>query len=290
MKKILLLLLLTVCIQTTNGQQTIDVKKHFATVGTSELMMLGTFHFNNPGLDDYKPKHDIDIFSAQKQKELQEILEVIKKFGPTKIAVESRKTNQKRIDSLYQEYLAGRFELRANEIYQIGFRLAKMLGHKKVYAVDAGARGYKSDLSDEDYKKKEQYFAQKAGMQVVKRELLIDKKFNELYEIEDELKTKMSLLDYFLLQNDTELVMASHGHYLIGNFKMGEGNDYFGPDNAIWWYNRNLRIFHNLLNINQPGKDKVFLLIGSGHLPILNFLADASIDFDRKEFKDYVKK
>lgn len=35
------------------------------------------------------------------------------------------------------EYLAGKHELTSNETEQIGFRLAKELGHKTVYAVDA---------------------------------------------------------------------------------------------------------------------------------------------------------
>ena len=264
-----------------------NVENHFKETPSSQLMILGSFHFNNPGLDDYKPKHEVDILSQKKQEELSKILEAIKKYAPTKIAVEARKGNQKRIDSLYDEYLAGRFELRRNEIFQIGFKLAKMLGHKKVYAVDARAKR-NNDLTDEEYSKKEKYFMSKASQQLLQREYLLDQKFTEMYSFEDQLKTEISLLDYFLFMNDPEIFKASHGHYLIGNFKMGEGDDYFGPDNSMWWYNRNLRIFHNLLQINEPGNDRIFLLIGAGHVPILDFLADTSIDFKKKNFKDYV--
>ncbi len=290
MKKLVLLFSFTLIASIVSAQDVTDIDKHFAPVKSSDLLVLGTFHFSNPGLDDYKPEHEINIFSEEKQKELQEVLKTIKKFGPTKIALEVNRSGQARLDSLYNAYLEGKFELKSNEIYQVGFRLAKMLGHKKVYAVDARARGYESNLSDEEHKKKQQYFAEKAGMDVVQREMLINQKYFELYKYGDKLKTQMSLLDYFLLQNDPKVLSNSHGHYLIGNFKMGEGNDYYGPDNSMWWYNRNIRIFHNLLNISTPGKDKVFLLIGAGHVPILNFLADASVDFKRKELKEFVTK
>ncbi|NER13637.1 hypothetical protein GWK08_09325 [Leptobacterium flavescens] len=267
----------------------VDYDKHFADVKKSELLLLGTFHFKDAGLDGYKPKYDVNIMSEEKQKELMVLLEAIKKYGPTKIAVEYRKSRQGRLDSLYNAYLEGKFELRANEIYQVGFRLGKMLGHKKIYAVDTRGKGHFEKMSDEEYKQKEMYFIQKAKPETIQRELMLDKKFTEIYEIEDQLKTKISLVDYFLRENDPKMFKKSHGHYLIGNFKMGEGNDYFGPDAAMSWYNRNIRIFHNLLGIQEPGKDKVFLLIGAGHLPILDFLADSSPDFKKREFKEFVK-
>lgn len=269
---------------------TFDVDQHFKEAGSSELMILGSFHFNNPGLDTYKPKHNIDILSKEKQKELMEVIGVIKKYAPTKIAVEAKKYRQAYIDSLYNAYLKGTFTLRRNETYQIGFRLAKMLGHKKVYAIDASAKRFDNGMTNEEHTEKENYFIQKANPSILQRELLLDQKFTAMYEFEDALKSKVSLLDYFLFMNDSKIVKAGHGHYLIGNFKMGEGKDYYGPDNAMWWYNRNLRIFHNLLQINDPGKDRVFLLIGSGHVPILDFLTETSIDFKKKEFKDYISK
>ena len=50
--------------------------------------LLGTFHFSDAGLDDYKPKHDVDILSEKRQAELAEVLEALAAYRPTKIAVE----------------------------------------------------------------------------------------------------------------------------------------------------------------------------------------------------------
>lgn len=97
-----------------------------------------------------------------------------------------------------------------------------------------------------------------------------------------------TLLEQLLNENDPEGLRISHGHYLIGDFKMNEGNDYFGADSAIWWYTRNLRIFANLLDITEAGKDRVFLLIGAGHLPILNFLGNSSADYTHRSLHELV--
>lgn len=287
--KFTLLCLFFVCIITAQEK---EIKEHFKNVASSDLMILGTFHFANPGLDTYKPKYEINIFSDQKQKELQEVLHTIKKFAPTKIAVEWKATRQKRLDSLYTAYLNGKFKLRSNEIYQIGFRLAKMLGHKKVYAVDAPVKKGLMGMSNEAYKKKENYFMQRAPKEALMRAQQVHRTYMSLYAKGDSLKMKVSLLDMFKVMNDPYSLKNSHGHYLIGKFKMGEGEkgDYFGADAAMWWYNRNLRIFQNILNIQTPGKDKVFVLVGAGHLPILNFLANASVDFNNKSFLDFVDK
>lgn len=270
--------------------QEAEIKEHFKNIESSDLMILGTFHFANPGLDTYKPKYDIDIFSEKSQKELMEVLNVIKKFAPTKIAVEWRSTRQKKLDSLYSAYLKGNYKLKSNEIYQIGFKLAKMLGHKKIYAVDAPVKKGLLGMSNEEYKKKENYFMQKAPKEMLMREQSINDTFMSLYAKGDEMKTKISLLEYFKLLNDPYAIQNAHGHYLIGSYKMGEREkgDYFGADASMWWYNRNLRIFQNILNLNTPGKDKVFVLMGAGHLSILNFLAKSSVDFNYKSLQDVI--
>lgn len=258
-----------------------EIENHFKNVKTSRLFMLGTFHFANPGLDSYKPKHTVDIFSEKRQKELDSLLMVIEHYAPTKIAVEWPAHRQSKLDSLYTAYLKGEFELKSNEVFQIGFRLAKRLKHTKIYAIDAPARGFKSGLTDEEHRKKKEAYIAAAGKEALARELALNKAYYSLYDHGDRLKASTSLLKYFRIMNHPAVVQNSHGHYLIGNFKMGnpEKKEYYGADQAIWWYSRNLRIFQNILRLHEPGKDKVFVLIGAGHLPILNFLARSSVDF-----------
>jgi len=46
--------------------------------------------------------------------------------------LEASFNNQQSLDDSYQAYKSGKEELKKNETYQIGFRLAKKLGHTKV--------------------------------------------------------------------------------------------------------------------------------------------------------------
>lgn len=285
------ILLIVLFITTSLFAQKNQIDEHFKNIKSSDLLILGSFHFANPKLDSYKPKYTVDIFSDKRQKELRELLNAIKKYAPTKIAVEWKATDQEKLDSLYSAYLEGKFKLKSNEIYQVAFRLGKELGHKKLYAVDAPSRNFKSSLTQKEYKTKKNYYVQKAGAKMLKREMNINKTYFSLYEKGDKLKTEMSLIEYFKVMNNQDVVSHNHGHYLIGEFKMGEAKkgDYFGADNAIWWYSRNLRIFQNILNINTSGEDKVFVLMGAGHLSILNFLAKSSVDFKLKNFEEITK-
>lgn len=273
-------ILFTLSLNMLSAQQT-NYQKAFSEleVQQADLLLLGTFHFKDAGLDGYKPQYDIDIFSEKKQDELRLLLDDLKSFAPTKIAVEFKKQDQPRLDSLYQAYLRGSLELGANEIYQVAFRLGKMLGHDKLYAVDAPARSFEKEGDEKYYKEKTAYYIGQASQEKLSYEKALDSAYFKLYNLDDQMKTRVSLKDFFVYMNSPERLSAGHGHYLTGSFKMGEGTDYFGPDSSIWWYTRNMRIFHNLLQLKEPG-ERIMLLIGAGHVPIIQFQAEASFDFE----------
>jgi hypothetical protein len=101
----------------------------------SEVLVLGTYHMPNPGRDLHNMQAD-NVLSPKRQQEIAQLIEVLKKFQPTKIAIEAEFGSQ-HVDHEYSDYLAGKYTLSPNEIDQIGYRLAKELGHRAVYAVDA---------------------------------------------------------------------------------------------------------------------------------------------------------
>lgn len=270
-------------------EKVIDFVSQFKNVKSSELLIMGSFHFKDQGLDDFKVKYPINIKEEKRQIELLKIVDLIaEKYAPTKVAVEYKKSKQNRLDSLYKLYLEGKYKLPKNEAYQIGFRLAKKLNHDRVYAVDVQGKYY-SNVTNETFQKKQKYFIGKASPEQLQREMNFGKLYNQVYENEDKSKLEMQLLNYFHYLNDPKRISWGHGQYLTGSFKLAEKNDYYGPDMSTKWYNRNLRIFSNLLQIDNPGKDKIFLIIGSGHLPILDFLAKSSPDFKLKNFNKTIK-
>jgi hypothetical protein len=71
-------------------------------------------------------------------------------------------------------------------------------------------------------------------------------------------------------------VRKSHGSYLVGSFKLARETNYVGVDDMTQWYNRNLRIFSNLQQLTDSPAERILVVIGAGHLPILRFLAGTS--------------
>jgi hypothetical protein len=53
----------------------------------------------------------------------------------------------------FQKYLHGTFDLedKTNEVYQIGFKLAKKLGHKKIYCSDAPSDWFGVEMDWDNY-------------------------------------------------------------------------------------------------------------------------------------------
>src|SRR5690606_36460044 len=108
----------------------------------AKAMVLGVFHFSNPGLDSYKEKFPLNILEEGKQRELETLLNKIAAYKPTKILVEWNRIKADSITNVrYQNFLKDSFDIsdKTNEVYQIGFKLAKKLGHNRTYCSDASA-------------------------------------------------------------------------------------------------------------------------------------------------------
>jgi hypothetical protein len=55
-----------------------------------QVMILGVFHFDNPGLDIANIQVE-NVLGDKRQAEIRQILDGLERFKPTKIAVESQK-------------------------------------------------------------------------------------------------------------------------------------------------------------------------------------------------------
>jgi len=79
----------------------------------AEVLVLGVYHMANPGHDIFNMQAD-DVLAPKRQQEIAELAAVLKKFKPTKIAVEH--DSQGKLNERYAKYLAGQYLLTANEI------------------------------------------------------------------------------------------------------------------------------------------------------------------------------
>lgn len=99
------------------------------------VMLLGSYHLANNNRDVINVPIE-DVLTAHRQQQIIGLVECLAQWKPTRIVVEWDRSDQAGLDSRYATLLAGKYELTANEIDQIGLRLAKQLGHDRVYAVD----------------------------------------------------------------------------------------------------------------------------------------------------------
>ncbi|AYN03738.1 DUF5694 domain-containing protein [Flavobacterium sp. 140616W15] len=252
----------------------------------AKAMVLGVFHFSNSQLDSYKPKFPFDILEKQRQSELDILLEKIAEYKPTKILLE---LNRIEMDSLtnenYQSYLKGKFLIddKTNEVYQIGFKLAKKLNHHRVYCSDADAKWFGVNLDWDNYDA-EAYLKSKGQY-----EKTIRYDYESLYKLQDSLKTIQSLTKTLNMLNNLRGRLKDHQAYLT-NILEGAGDNYLGADNVGRWYRRNLRIFSNAYDFTNFNKEERLLLIyGSGHVWLLRQFFKDSPDFEYIEANDYLK-
>lgn len=238
----------------------------------TRLLFLGVFHFRDAGLDDHKPQHEFNILSDQRQAELQVVLERLAAFAPTRIAVERRLTAEDQLNADYRSYVNGELVLGSNEIHQIGFRLAKRLKHDRLWAIDA--RGHDLIEDWDEWRARIKAFGQE-GLESEWAD-----EFAEFARYEDQLTDRQPLIDTLVYMNSDERVRRSHGQYLVGNAKAGRAGEYLGPDSRTRWYNRNLRIFNNIQRIDVARDDRVLVIIGASHLPILHFCARSSPEYE----------
>ena len=248
----------------------------------AKVLMLGTFHFAYPNNDAHKTDSTnfIDVLSDKRQKELRELAEVIARFKPTRVYIESR--NQRFHDSLYNAYRKGQYEPDRNEIYQIGYRVAGMMGMDKIYCVDAG------NFLQENYRRFTFIDSLwKAPLRDSVRDRYWSQRFSEMYNAGDSLEKHFTILENFLLMAEPVTQRRMHGAYLTGGFNT-TGNE--GPDAlSMWWYSRNLRIFNNILSTQPGSQDRIVVLFGNGHAPILRHCFETSPEFELIELKSLLK-
>lgn len=217
-----------------------------------EVLVVGVYHMANPGHDIHNMKAD-DVLAPKRQAEMAQLLEVLKRFHPTKVAIESD-AGDDRIPKRYADYLAGKYELSRNEIDQIGLRLAKDLGHKTVYPVDA----------DSDFPW--QHLVNYAKATGHSQDLdAISNGWGEMVKEQGEYLGSHTVLETLLFVNSDERVKRDVGLYYRAA-ELGEPYDPAGADLLADWYRRNIRIYTNIAQLADSPGERVLVIFGSGHL------------------------
>jgi len=245
-----------------------------AAPARAEVLILGTFHMANPGRDIFNTEAD-DVLAPKRQAEIAEVIAVLKRFKPTKIAVE-RASGDKRIRDDYAAYRAGTHELTRNEIEQIGFRLAKELGHEAVYAVDAdGEFPYPRVLK----------YAKATGRE--KEFEALNAEVGAMVKEGSAYLASHTILETLLDLNSDERVAQSVGFY-FRQAEFGEPWDWAGADLVSDWFRRNMRIYTNIAQLAPAADDRVLVIYGSGHLGWLQHAFASNPRFRLRKLAEFV--
>jgi len=237
------------------------------------VMILGTYHMGNPGRDIGNVKAD-DVRSSKRQKEIDEVIAAIKKFKPTRVAVE---TPNGKYTEHYIEYLNGKYELAPNEVDQIGFRLAKEMNQKQVYSVDWQGnfdfdRVIASAATNNQQTLADNFMKSGKGEGSRQSELLKTATISEMYRY----------------LNDENRMDEWHRYYM-SLARVGAGNDFAGADLLRDWYERNLKIYANIARLADSPNERIFVVIGAGHLKLLQQFVKDSGEFDLEQAGKYLR-
>jgi len=233
------------------------------------LMVLGTAHLANHNRDVLTTRVD-DVLTPEKQAEVEAVVAALARWRPTRIAVEIKTRDQADLDRRYADYRADRYVLTADEVDQIGLRLARRLGLDRVYAVDWNDMppGVEADYNWIDG-------AEAAGEQGRLAALRDPSRGQRTTD----LIASRPISQWLAVMNSPEYLHGLDAPYydftLLGTADAPVGANWVGA-----WNGRNLKIFANLVRLADRPGDRVLVIYGVGHAGLLNRFASESGAFN----------
>jgi len=245
--------------------------------GKAKVIILGTYHFGNSG-EHLMNLEVSDITTDKKQDEIEEVIQKLAQFKPNKIAVELDKGKENELNEVYLRYCESNCYVynetvsNRSEVVQLGFRLAEMFNHAKIYPID-----HPVDLPDDlfEYVEKNCPKLFEEFMKIIREYGLREKEFMKN-------NTVRKILRHL---NDPKRCSNEHSNLYLHLAQVRSINTYYGVDMLTEWYRRNLYILGNLQSIAEPG-DRILVIYGAGHCKVLQNLV---LDYNKFELVDVLK-
>ena len=246
-----------------------------------EVMVLGTYHFGNPGQDLHNARVD-PVTTPEKQAQLEAVADGLARFRPTAIAVERVAPDQTTLlDHRYPAFTPADLLTNPDERTQIAYRLAHRVGLTRVYAIDEQDReGQPSYFPFGDVQRWAE--ANGGGDRLGAMHGEVAAMIADL-ERRQSTETVGQLLMAF---NAPDRVAADQSFY-ARLMMFGAGDDQPGAFLNARWYARNAQIFARLLQVARPG-DRIVVIYGAGHNYWLRQMVGTTPGFRLVEPTDYL--
>ncbi|MBO0322778.1 hypothetical protein J0X14_10755 [Muricauda sp. CAU 1633] len=255
---------------------------------TKQALLIGTFHYHNPGADVAKTK-SFDVLSDASQVELEEISEKIKAYHPDQVFVEWPYDEQQELDSLYQLYLEDNYFTNdslsdfylKNEIFQLAFRVAKKVGLKSVQAVD--------------YQNTDFPFDSLMTVAAMQNQTDLQQQFTDgierfTQEFDEKIKSGATLLEMTYYLNTEELRRFSNEFQTQVPLLVGDRNNFVGAYLASEWYRRNVYMWSLAQKATQPDNQRIMLLLGASHIAMIKDFIDQNEEWTAVELNEIMEK
>ncbi|MEO1051903.1 MAG: DUF5694 domain-containing protein [Bacteroidota bacterium] len=280
MKKVLIVLLAATSLSTAKAQE-----------DKIEILLLGTLHFIQFHNAESENRN---FLGERRQNEIQSFSGALGAFSPDMIMIERSPEQQLQIDSLYRLFKADQLDILnktyLREAYQLGFRLANSHKLGKVYGVDYYESTSQGLLASGDnidrFQAARNEFGKLGGS--------VNKRF---------VSGEMTIADLFLTLNKPENVALTHrllfntpAYIKNGAFKSYDGlseidTTYIGAEFISLFYERNLKIYSNILNTQLADQgNRIILIIGQTHVGVLKSLLEHNPNYKVVELADVVKR
>ena len=153
-----------------------------------------------------------------------------------------------------------------DEIDQIGFRLAKQLGHQPIYGVDS-----KLDMDFD----RVMHFAEGHG-QAAALQKVVDT--GEAFTKDIDAELAKSRITEVLRKMNSPGELPRNNELYMRMALIGGNSDYASADVVGQWYTRNLRIYANIRRPIHSPTDRALVLCGQGHEFLLEqFIVDSGV-------------
>ncbi len=284
MKTYFFLLIFSVLILSCQNKSQETLSKLSIGTNTKEVLLIGTFHYNNPGADIAKTK-SFDILSNKSQLELEQIASSIKDYNPTKIFVEWPYDEQKELDSLYYLYKENQYFTNdnlsnfyiKNEIFQLAFRVAKMNNLEKVYAIDYSNTEFPYGEVMNDIENNKQLELKEKIENTIS-------KFTD--DFDNMIDSDVSLKELMYYQNSIEMRYISNDLHNNVFSLAGSSNDFNGVFLTSEWYKRNLYMWSLIQKKVSKPDERIMVLVGSSHAAMIELFIKENKDWGIKELKE----
>lgn len=249
----------------------------------TQIAFLGTLHFKQFHNEAIETQN---FLSERRQLEFEALAKKLAVFNPNVIYVEREPSYQKDLDSLYKLPLS---KTGISEVYQIGFRMARRLNHQTVYGVDHYESISQNLIeSGDNY---EEFRTALKSFQNLGRE--ITKQF---------LSGELTIQAFLAEINRKDRIEMSHrlffntpAYVTNGRFSREEGlglidNRFIGSEFISLFYNRNLKIYSNILNKQSQDKaNRILIIVGQTHVGVLQSLFELNTKFEVTDINTFLE-